>query len=177
MRFSDVVLVVALAGGVAYLAHGYHRMQQRTIQDLQTQVLALQLQLDQKGDVGAGQPGAQAPNTGKQVTCPACRGEGQLMCRAADRVSTSASRPVLGGGSDKPYACPVCGSRGCVTLAQMPESATICPDCRGMGKRPYSQKTQAYVTFEMAKEQNERLVSRPCMRCGARGYLVYPRPQ
>ena len=177
MRFSDVVLVVALAGGVAYLAHGYHRMQQRTIQDLQAQVQELQSQLEQKGSDGADQPGAQAPNTVKQVTCPACRGEGQLMYRSAADARFASDHPVMGGGGDKPYACPVCGLLGYVAFPAWPANAVICPDCHGMGKRPYSQKGQGYIGFEAAKEQNERLVSRPCMRCGARGYLVYPRPQ
>ena len=181
MRFSDMILVVAIIAGAVYWGHGYYRTQQQTIQELQAQVRTLQAQLEQKDGSKAEQSpvgradssSAQASTIDKQVMCPACGGEGQLMLRSTIASKTGSARYV--GGRDTPYACPICGSKGYIIIMHMPVNATVCPDCLGMSKRPYSPKLQDYVACGTAKESTVRLIARPCKRCGGRGYLLVPR--
>ena len=113
----------------------------------------------------------------QRITCPACRGEGRLMMRASGEASggwSSSGRHVTrmgGGGSDKPYPCPVCGSVGYRQAAPLPAGFVACPDCMGMRLRAYSQRELDYVAYSVCQNRSERLVGRPCMRCGATGQV------
>lgn len=114
-------------------------------------------------------PPAPAPvqPAAQRITCPACKGEGQLMMRG------EAQQKGSGGHirDDKPYACPICGSIGYRTWT-LPGGAIVCPDCQGMGKRLYDPRDMRVVDF--GTTENIRLHGAPCKRCNSKGYLKTP---
>lgn len=165
MKLGHVVLAVLIFAAGAYWVYDVYTQQETRIRELEAQLRALRSGAGaQPAPVHpAGQSWVDVGGEPKRVVCPACGGEGRLMVR-------------LKGGQDKSYACPVCGSLG-YKADGVPAGGSTCPDCRGIGRRVYSQKQGCFVPFEQIRDlpyAEERLVARPCMRCGGTGCLRVP---
>jgi len=175
VRLSTSILIGVLIAGAYILYQQNQKIAQleATLTGGQDKPLATATLDLQEGDP----PPASGTKASQRITCPACRGEGRLMMRADGETSSRSGNDgrrvtrMGGGGSDKPYPCPVCGSVGYRQVPPLPAGFVTCPDCLGMRLRAYSQHELGYVEFNVCQNRGERLVGRPCMRCGATGQV------
>ncbi|HEY5745836.1 MAG TPA: hypothetical protein VIU12_07155, partial [Chryseolinea sp.] len=110
--------------------------------------------------------------TPKHLVCPLCEGEGRYMVR----------RVIRGTITDVSNTCPLCMGIG-KRIISMPQTARICSDCGGFGKRllivgavKHGSTGKELRTFDQirTKKFGELPQTTACSRCLSRGFILRP---
>ncbi len=111
----------------------------------------------------------------QHVVCTLCKGEGAVMVRRTLAYGAKLEHPLITGSvQDIRARCTLCMGSGKRDF-DMPGTAEVCPDCKGMGARVVARTVGATGRTGLQDGfYNEAPTTTGCPRCLGKGYLNQP---